>query len=77
MLEYARANHLVSDELLELGINGCKQDNLTAKVFWPVLQHLTVAELRSALGIDKQPVGLGDAIANAFPGVEMRYLHEP
>jgi hypothetical protein len=41
--------------------------------FWAVVQHFTVAELRTSLGIDAQPVGLGTGIANAFPGIKVTY----
>lgn len=77
LIEFARQNHLVSEQLLQLGLNGCELKNLDAATFWPVVQHFTVAELRSALGIDKQPVGLGDGIVHAFPGVTLTSTHQP
>jgi hypothetical protein len=54
-----------------------KPIQLTPETFFPVAQHFTVAELRAALGIDAQPVGLGDDITRAFPGVSVAYRHQP
>ena len=70
-------NHLVGEDVAKLLLNGCEQTALTPERFWPVVQHFTVAELRSALGIDAQPVGLGDGISRAFPGITVTYQHEP
>ena len=70
MVQYAAKNHLVSQALAKLLLNGCEKTALTPEKFWPVVQHFTVAELRAALGIDAQPVGLGDGISRAFPGYQ-------
>jgi hypothetical protein len=40
---------------------------------FPVL----LAELRAAFGIDTRPIGLGDSIVQAFPGITMTYKHQP
>lgn len=63
--------------LLELAQNGCYPDEVDPLVAWPVITHFTVAFLRSAFGIDKQPVGLGDGIARAFPMLPLTYEHHP
>jgi len=73
LIEFARANHLVPDALLALGLNGCRKTDISPEKFWPVVQHFTVAEIRDALGIDKPPVGLGDGITNEFPGIDVSY----
>ena len=77
LLEYARKNHLTDDTLIALGENGCAATDMPPEQFWPVVQHFTVAELRNALGIDPQPVGLDDSITTAFGGVPVEYQHTP
>ena len=77
MVQYAVDNHLVTQGLAKLLLNGCEKTAVAPEMFWPVAQHFTVAELRTALGIDARPVGLGDAISRAFPGVTVTYQHEP
>src|SRR5262249_5614868 len=49
---YARDNHLLAPPLLRIALNGCDTRDLAPAQFWPVVQHFTVAELRSAFGID-------------------------
>lgn len=66
----------IPDRLLELGRNGCDDQSLDTKRGWRIIQHFTVAELRSALGIDRVPVGLGPGIARAFPGVTIDYRQQ-
>jgi predicted dienelactone hydrolase len=77
MIQFAIANHLVDKRLADLGFNGCNKNDLDPDLFLRVVQHFTVAELRAALRIDPQPVGLGDGIVHAFPGVSITYTHEP
>ena len=67
----------IPESLLALAIDGCLPENLDPAVFWDVTTHFTVAHLRVAFGIDAAPVGLGDGVASAFPGVTMTYHHEP
>jgi predicted dienelactone hydrolase len=75
LIEFARQNHLVAENLLEFGLNGCRKRDTDPKEFWPVVQHFTVAELRSVL-LDAPPVGLGDGITRAFPHLTT-YTHRP
>jgi dienelactone hydrolase len=77
LIEFARQQHLVPDALLQLGENGCQMTNLEPRTGFRVIQHFTVAELRFALGIDRSPVGLGNDIVRAFPGVQITYRHSP
>jgi predicted dienelactone hydrolase len=67
LVSFAREQHLVSDSLLNLAVNGCDAQHVDPAKFWPIVQHFTVAEMRSAFGIDKQPVGLGQAVTTKFP----------
>ncbi len=75
LIEFASQNHLVAENLLRFGLNGCQKRDMDPKEFWPIVQHFTVAELRSVL-LDAQPVGLGDGITRAFPDLKM-YTHRP
>ncbi len=43
------------------------------KQVWEVPRHFVVAQLRSVFGIDSEPVGLGPAIADAFPPLTLQY----
>jgi dienelactone hydrolase len=77
LVSFAVSHHLVSQQLVGLATNGCAKTDLDPTTFWPIVQHLTVAELRSTFGIDPQPVGLGDAITTAFPPIPIQYQHTP
>jgi predicted dienelactone hydrolase len=77
LVQFALKNHFITPGLAKLATNGCASNDMDPAQFWPVVQHFTVAELRDALGIDPQPVGLGDGIVNAFDGVKVVYRHEP
>ncbi len=76
LIEFARQHHLIPENLLRLGENGCQASNLDPQVGYRIIQHFTVAQLRSALGIDRSPVGLGSGITHAFPGVTIVYQHQ-
>lgn len=77
LIEFARQHHLVPENLLALGENGCQQKNLDPREGFQVIQHFTVAQLRWALGINKTPVGLGPGVTRAFPGVSIQYQQQP
>ena len=62
--------------LLDLARNGCTQEDLDTQKGWSIIQHFTVAELRTGLGIDARPRGLGPASAHAFPGVTLSYREQ-
>jgi predicted dienelactone hydrolase len=63
--------------ILALAFDGCDADDVDPLEAWRVIQHFTVAHLRDALGIDAQPVGLGDEVLDEFPDVPVRYEHQP
>ncbi len=56
----------IDEQLLELAENGCAPADLNPSDCWAISQHLTVAHVRQAFGIDRVAVGLGPEIANAF-----------
>lgn len=62
----------IDERLLELGENGCGEQDADPRLIWSISRHLIVAHLRDAMGIDAQPVGLGPGVAAALPvGVEI------
>jgi dienelactone hydrolase len=77
MVQYAVKSHLVGQALAKLLLNGCEKTAVIPEQFFPVVQHFTVAELRSVLHIDTEEVGLGDTISRAFPGITITYRHQP
>jgi len=77
LVQFAVQNHFISQNLGKLATNGCTKSDLDPHAFWAVVQHFTVAELRNIFGIDPQPVGLGDGITQAFPGINITYQHQP
>ncbi len=65
-------------ELLEFGNNGCTEEYVDPAVVWPVINHLQVAHIRWALGIDGDDAALAEAYIEAtFPGLLLDYTHEP
>lgn len=57
----------IPPDLVRLGDDGCSDLEFPAERSWAIFQHFAVAHLRDAFGIDDPPVGLGPAIAHAFP----------
>lgn len=57
--------------------DGCRERNLAPARFQDVATHFTVAHVRAAFGLDAPPVGLDDGVAGDFPGIAVRYRHEP
>lgn len=56
----------VDDQLLRLLDDGCTGDYLPAEEAWPIIRHLVTAQLRSAWGVDPEPVGLDQLTAESF-----------
>jgi predicted dienelactone hydrolase len=77
LVEFARKNKLVSEQLLALATNGCAKEDLAPAEFFPIVQHFTVAQLRDVFGIDPEPVGLDDPITTAFGDINITYAHQP
>jgi len=76
-VKWAIDNGQIAPAAATIVLNGCGPADLKSERFFPIVQHFTVAELRSAFGIDTKPVGLGDGITQAFPGIEVTYRHQP
>jgi predicted dienelactone hydrolase len=63
----------IPERLFALAQDGCSASDLDTRTGWRVIQHFTVAQLRTSLGTDKTPKGLGPNVANAFDGVTLDY----
>lgn len=74
--DLVEAGFPIPENLLSLAIDGCLPENLAPTTFWDVTTHFTVAVVREAFGEDATPVGLGDGVATAFPGVSLTYRHD-
>lgn len=67
LTQLARAAGFPIDEnLLRLGENGCTDAEVDPSEVWAITQHLTVAVLRHAFGLDPVPVGLAPAVGERF-----------
>jgi hypothetical protein len=56
----------VDERLLGLLADGCTDEYLPAEQAWPAVRHLVTAQLRSAWGVDAEPVGLDAATVESF-----------
>jgi predicted dienelactone hydrolase len=63
----------VPEAIARLYADGCDPKYTPAPTAWPAIQHLTIAQLRAALGIDPAPVGLDASLAEAYDGLTIRY----
>jgi dienelactone hydrolase len=50
LIGYAVANHFVTPQLAQLGINGCQKSDVPPQRFWPIVQYYTVFQLKARLG---------------------------
>lgn len=65
------------DDLLRLASDGCGPDALLPSKAFAAIDHLTVAFLRSSLGIDPQSVGLDPAVTEAFTTADVTLQADP
>jgi len=54
---------------LAIAVDGCSAPDVSPPKAWPLIDQAVTAQLRWALGIDRRPVGLGQGLGRAFPGV--------
>ncbi|HEX2577548.1 MAG TPA: dienelactone hydrolase family protein [Aquihabitans sp.] len=54
------------EQFSRLASDGCEEGQLDPLEAFPAIDHLSVAFLRSTLGIDDEPVGLDPSVAEAF-----------
>jgi dienelactone hydrolase len=68
-----RAGVAIPDVIANLTADGCSPSHTPATTAWPAIRHMTIAQLRSAFGIDPTPVALDASLADAYPGLSVRY----
>lgn len=56
----------IPENLAAGATDGCEEGSIDTALGWEVTQHFTVAQLRNALGIDPEPVGLGAGVIDEF-----------
>lgn len=56
----------IPENLAAGATDGCEEGSIDTALGWEITQHFTVAELRNALGVDEEPVGLGPGVVEAF-----------
>lgn len=56
----------IPENLAAGATDGCEEGSIDTALGWEITQHFTVAELRNALGVDEEPVGLGPGVVDAF-----------
>jgi dienelactone hydrolase len=66
----------VPDFFLDLGRDGCGEEDLPPEDGWPIVSHYTTAQLKHALGINSVPAGLGDETTSCFDDLVATYLHD-
>jgi len=68
-----RSGVAIPDVIAHLTADGCDSSHTPATTAWPAIRHLTIAQLRSGFGIDPAPVALDASLADAYPGLSVRY----
>jgi len=66
----------IPENLAAGATDGCEEGSIDTDLGWRITQHFTVAELRLALGVDSEPVGLGSGVVDAFDA-PIRYESDP
>jgi predicted dienelactone hydrolase len=56
----------IPENLAAGATDGCEEGSIDTLLGWEVTQHFTVAQLRNALGLDPDPVGLGEGVVDEF-----------
>ncbi len=63
------------EQLARLFNDGCTADFLPADQAWPAVRHFVTAQLRYYLGLDPEPVGLGDGNGAVFAPTSITYVN--
>jgi dienelactone hydrolase len=75
LLEIARQVGIApSEQLSRLFLDGCAPEFLPARDAWPATLHFVTAQLRYYLGLDPEPVGLGEGTEAVFLPVGVTYV---
>lgn len=56
----------IPENLAAGATDGCEEGSIDVDLGWRITQHFTVAQLRHALGVDPDPIGLGPAVVDDF-----------
>ncbi len=56
----------ISELVITLATDGCREEDLPAEEAWPVIRHYVTAHLRDALEMDEEPTGLAAASTGCF-----------
>lgn len=67
----------IPDNLLRLAKDGCGPKDLRPPKAFPAIDHLSVAFLRNALGIDREPIGLDPAVTKNFTDADVTLTADP
>jgi predicted dienelactone hydrolase len=62
------------EQLARLFNDGCTADYLPADQAWPAVRHFVTAQMRYELGLDPEPVGLGDGSGAVFVPTKITYV---
>ena len=62
------------EQLARLFNDGCTPDYLPAEQAWPATRHFVTAQLRYYLGLDPEPVGLGEGTGVVFAPTAVTYV---
>lgn len=66
----------IPEDLLRLAKDGCGPKDLDPVKAFPAIDHLSVAFLRSTLGIDRRPIGLDADVSAAIPRARVTVSHK-
>ena len=69
----AAAGVTVPEVISQVYGGGCDPSHTPAAAAWPAIRHLTIAQLRSAFGVDPAPVALDASVADAYDGLTVRF----
>jgi predicted dienelactone hydrolase len=63
------------EQLARLFNDGCTSDFLPSEQAWPAVRHFVTAQMRYYLGLDPEPVGLGDGNGAVFAPTAITYVN--
>lgn len=65
------------EQFSRLASDGCEKTQLDPAKAFAAIDHLSVAFLRSVLGVDPEPVGLDPAVTKSFTGITVTLTADP
>jgi predicted dienelactone hydrolase len=64
-----------TEQITRLFNDGCTADYIPVEQAWPAIRHFATAQLRYYLGLDPEPVGLGDGTGAVFLPTGITYVN--